>query len=286
MEMNDFKEKWKKELDTNLQFTQQEKTQIINKIVSSQNNKIHKGNWAYNTVLAGFTILGLFFIMITLSDRSFTLNTMTLGSRHLDEIEFTSNFYWFLIIYILTVFTITALIFTIIKTTRWENKKWILYIKIYAERKYVPLLIFFYFLLAIPTFLVVNILQILFLQLWLVLIVSALNCIYLLWCIRNSEQAACPHCGCQFSSRKIFSMSWNAYRTKCDKCNERIFHSTSSKKKNSSMFPVLFLTYFILGFFQFPFPFILMSFLLNSLVFNLYISKFTMSFSKDDEPLW
>ena len=283
MEMKDFKEQWKKELNTQLILTKEEKSQMIHQIKTGRNKNRQKRNWTYKTVLVGFTVIALFLMMITINDRSFTVKTTSTGSSNLTDLDISLNFSWFLLIYFLTLLAMTVFIITMLKTARWNNKKWI---GKYAERKNIFLLIIFYLLLAIPIFIVVNRLQIIYLQLWLVLLVTVLNCLYFLWCIRDCEQATCPHCGCKFSNSKTISMSWKSIRTKCENCKERIYHSTSSKKKNAAIFPVPFVTYFLLSFFQFPYVFILMSFLLNGLFFNLYISKFTMSFSKEDEPLW
>ncbi|SOC21141.1 CXXC-20-CXXC protein [Ureibacillus xyleni] len=283
MEMNDFKEKWKKELDSNFQFSQEEKSQILKNVMTGQkqNNKIHNRNWAYPFVLGGFAIIGAFLLLVTIyNHRSYSDMTTVADSVQLTNVAFSPTLFWFLIIYGLTGFAITALIFTILNTTRWRN------LKKYAQIKFLPWFIFTYILISVPTYLIVDILQILFLKLWVVLIITALNCIYLLWCIRHRKQAACPHCGNRFTSKKIFSMSWNSYRTKCEYCNERIYHSTAAKKSNSAMITVPLLTFFTLSFFQIPFPFIMLSFLVISFLFNLYITKFTISYSKEDEPLW
>lgn len=161
MEMKDFKEQWKKELNTQLILTKEEKSQMIHQIKTGRNKNRQKRNWTYKTVLVGFTVIALFLMMITINDRSFTVKTTSTGSSNLTDLDISLNFSWFLLIYFLTLLAMTVFIITMLKTARWNNKKWI---GKYAERKNIFLLIIFYLLLAIPIFIVVNRLQIIYLQ--------------------------------------------------------------------------------------------------------------------------
>lgn len=285
MEMNDLQQLWKKELDGNIHLSTETKEEIVRKIINENIEQTSKRNWGYPIVLTTFFAgLAFFFILFKENHVNFT-NATVQSENYLSNIflHLDATFYWFIGLIILECLALLLTITVLLKTERWQGKKGIHFIRGFSKKLIIRWFVGGSLLLGIGSFTIVS-QSLEAIKFLIVLFVLLNNCLLLLWSIRHKHLPNCPHCGHQISKKGRFKNSLGSFRTQCYHCGEQIFQS--KKSRNILPFFVPFLSFYSLGMLGIPFQLIGFPFTLVAIFHIFYISNFTISFTKEDEPLW
>lgn len=285
MEMNDVKQLWKKELDGNIHLSTETKEEMVQNIINENVEQISKRNWGYPIVLTTFFAgLAFFFILFKENHVNFT-NTSVQSENQLSNIflHLDATFYWLIGLIILEWLALLLTITVILTTERWREKKGINFIRRLSKRSIILWFVGSSLLLGLGSFSFAG-QSIEAIKFLIILFVFLNNCLFLLWSIRHKHLPNCPHCGHQISKKGRFKNSLGNYRTQCFHCGKQIFQSKKSRNK----FPVFvpFLSFYSLGMLGIPFQLIGLPFTLVAIFHIFYISNFTISFTKEDDPLW
>ena len=283
-----FKEEWKSELESNIYLSAKSKQALMEKAATSHvKEKTHR-KWSYPVVLSSFVLGAVFFLFITFQNQP---NSMTATSNHLftsdlklTDLFLSEKFYWMLGVFLIEIIAGILFFEVIQKTKRWQSRA--LVSKISALLASWPRKLAFQCFCSILIGGALFFASLYTVKTLAVLFVLLLNCLLLLWLVRNLEKATCPHCGQPFTRKDLFKITWAPYRLKCIHCQGNIYLSKDSRKNMIHYTWAPFVSHYVLGFLGIPIPYLAFSFILVGVFFNFYIMNFTYGFSKEDEPLW
>ncbi|RHW38512.1 hypothetical protein D1B33_06435 [Lysinibacillus yapensis] len=237
------------------------------------------GLWKFKVVLSTIHLL---LSGSNLSASGLSIKVLTLRPY----IEY-GHFYWMFGLVLLEMITILLLFAVVKKTKRWNGNTFFKKVNSLVLAKSSSFAMLYLFCTGIALLLTVTrVKSLIGIQSLIAFFTILINCLLLLWFVRNLQRVVCPHCQQSFTRKQIFKMTWTPYRLKCIHCQRAIFLSEASRKRASLYVLVPLLSFYGLGFLGIPFPIIAFSFVVVAIFFNVYINLFTTSFSKEDEPLW
>lgn len=285
-----FKEKWKTELESTIQLSKQAKEDMLDKM-TVQSQSAPKRNIAYPFILLAF-IAGALFLSFLQADilqllPNETANTSESSNSVYDKFILGENFYWLIGLIVLEMMTVFLLFAVLKKTKRWEHNAFIIKIRQFLFSKTRSFALQMLLCIGIAVLLIwMAGRSLLAIQSLIAFFALLLNCLVLLWFVRDLERVSCPHCHQQFTRKEISKMTWAPYRLKCFHCRKNLYLSKTSRNKSSLYVFVPMISLYGLGFVGIPIPIIVFCFILVALFFNFYITFFTNRFSEEDEPLW
>jgi len=205
-----FKEKWKSELDSSLFLSEKVKEKLIEKVTSHQVEEKTGAKWIYPMVLYAFVFGAVFFLYITVQNNPIayiiTSNKPISTNFKLSDLFLTEKYYWMFVAILLEAMTVLLFFEVIKKTKRWQTNEFIIRIT--------GLLTSWPSNLAIQAFCSILIggaivfASLSTIKILTVCFVLLVNCLILLWFVRNLYKATCPHCEQCFTRKELFKMTY------------------------------------------------------------------------------